>query len=103
MAHEIFEQPEFARLQLDGPGRRASRTGQQIHLEIADRKARLWPRSGAAARQRLQAGDQLGEGEGLGQVVVGARLEADHALVDLTEGAQDSGSAPSRGGPQRLG
>ena len=43
---------------------------------------------GAAAKQRPQAGEQFGEPEGLGQVVVGACVEADDGVELVGAGSQ---------------
>ena len=62
-----------------GPVRAA---GADIHPEVAVAQGRgvRWVAAGA---DRAQAGGQLGEAERLGQVVVGARVEAVHPVRDV--------------------
>ena len=42
-----------------------------------------------AADERLHAGEQFGKREGLGEVIVAAALQAEHAVVDGGAGAED--------------
>jgi hypothetical protein len=56
------------------------RDGVELEVVEAQHVALVLP--AAAAQQRLEAGEQLLEREGLGQVVVGAGLEARDAVVD---------------------
>ena len=58
--------------------------------------------AGSAAQQGLDAGQQLGEGEGLDQVVVAAGLEAAHAVVHGVARAQDEHGSPHAAAAQRL-
>ena len=46
-------------------------------------------RADAAARQRLDAGEQLRESVGLGQIIVAAGAQSLHAVVDLAERRED--------------
>ena len=50
-----------------------------------------------AAGQGLEAGQQLGEGEGLDQVVVAPAPQALHPVVHLAEGAEDEDRGPAPG------
>jgi hypothetical protein len=54
-----------------------------------------------AADERLEAGEQLREGEGLGEVIVAAGLESFHAVVHAGAGAEDEHWHPRAFGPQR--
>ena len=55
----------------------------------------------AAARDRLQARQQLGEGERLHQVVVATRLQPLHAVVDAVAGAEEQHRRGHLGAAQR--
>src|SRR5262249_61344998 len=70
VADEIFEHLELARQELDLLAAAAHRAGDEIELEIVDPQHRLLDHGGAAPRQRLDARQQLGEGERLDQVDV---------------------------------
>ena len=70
------------------PARLAVRDNE-VELEIADAQHGLAHHRGAASRQRLDAREQLGEGERLDQIVVAAGAQAAHAIVDLAERADD--------------
>src|SRR5271156_6077561 len=75
--HQILEQPEFARLQRDlfaGPRDLVRQTVEREFADAVDRVLRRALR--AATRQRLDAGEQLGEGVGFGEIVVAARAQA---------------------------
>src|ERR1700685_1453531 len=64
--HQIFEQPEFARLQDDLFCAARDLVRQPVEGQIGDSQHRLLRRAlGAAARQRLDPGKELGEGVGL--------------------------------------
>ena len=62
---------------------------QPVELEVGDPIDRLLAAAAAAARQHLDARQQLGERIGLGQVVVAAGAQALDAVVDLAERGQD--------------
>src|SRR5580658_4360897 len=88
--HQIFEEPEFARLQDDFLGRARDLVRQPVEREVGDAQDRLLRRAfGAAARQRLHPGQQLRESVRLGQIVVAAGAQALDAVVDLAERGQN--------------
>ena len=89
MAHQIFEQAEFARLQRDVASGAAHRMRQPVEFQIAGAVDRLGLARTGAAAQHLDAGEQFREGVGLGQVVVAAGAQAGDAVVDLAERRQD--------------
>src|SRR5581483_394442 len=89
VAHEVFEEGELARLQFDLFAGAGDFAGEQIQLEIADREAVGLGGVGGAADERLDAGEQFGEGEGFGEVIVAAGLEAFDAVVHGGLGAED--------------
>src|SRR5262249_3031301 len=94
------------------------------HLELAQGQGDLHPGAGGAAggqgapqaggpqhrlgvgldaaQQDAQAGQQLGEGEGLDQVVVGAGVQAGDAVLDgVASGQDENGRGPAR--PAQVG
>src|SRR5215475_8815297 len=64
VAHEIFEDLEFPRQELDVAAAAAHRPRYEIHLEIADAQHRLLHDGGAASRQRFDPREQFGESKG---------------------------------------
>src|SRR5882757_4994424 len=82
MLHQIFEQAEFARLERQLVLAACDAMGEPVELEIADTVERVLGRTAAAARQHLDAGQQLGEGIGFWQIVVAAGTKALDAVVD---------------------
>ena len=62
---------------------------QQIDREIADGEARRLGRPRGAPDERLDAREELCERERFGQIVVAARLQAAHAVVDGALRAED--------------
>ncbi|MNJ56770.1 hypothetical protein D3C77_523330 [compost metagenome] len=89
VAHQEFQQLKLARLQVDLLALAMHGAGDQVHLQVADLEHRLHPAGLAAARQGLDAGDQLGQGVGLDQIVVGPRLQARDAVLDLAQRRQE--------------
>src|SRR5208283_1934035 len=60
--HQIFEQPEFARLQDDFLGSAGDFMRQPVERQVGDPQDRFLRRAlGTAARQRLHSGQELGE------------------------------------------
>ncbi|MDR9158743.1 hypothetical protein FEP45_03792 [Burkholderia multivorans] len=83
-----FEQPEFARGQIEHAVVRIGDPADLVERERAvphDGRAA----AGAAPRQRAHARLELVQRERLGHVVVGAEIEPFHALVDAVGGGQD--------------
>ena len=104
MAHQIFEQLELPRLQVDrlaaapyGGGRAGPSPDRATSSRVGCLRRRL-----PTPKQRLDAGEQLGEGVGLDQIVVAARFQALHPVVDLAQGAQDQDRGRDLRRPQRL-
>src|ERR1039458_8907113 len=64
IAHEVFEQGELARLQLDLLAPALHVAGEQIQGQVTDDEAGGLGGLGRAANERLDARQQLGEGEG---------------------------------------
>jgi hypothetical protein len=86
VAREELEQVELAAGEPEvAPG--APRDPRaRVELDVADgQRAR---RRGAPAQQRVQPGGDLLDGERLDDVVVGALLQREHAVVDLVAGRQ---------------
>ena len=54
-----------------------------------------------AAKERADTGDEVGEGERLGQIIVGAQPEALHPIVDCGRGREHEHPATGTGGDDR--
>src|SRR2546428_3245683 len=85
--HEQLEQGELLRGEGDRPAAAAYLAAGDVHLEVRHAIERRRERR-AAARQRLEPCNELAEGEGLRQVVVGAGLEPAHPVVQGIERRQ---------------
>src|SRR5271165_4080947 len=80
-AHEIFEELEFPRQEIDRSAGAANLALDQIHLDVArpqPRRARI----AAASQERLDPRGQFANVEGLDEIVVAAGLQAVDPLVD---------------------
>ena len=98
-AHQVLEHLELARQQLDPPLSAAGGAGDQVELEVgADEPGLLGPGFGRAAQDRFEAGGELDVGEGLDHVVVGAGVQAAHALVDRAHRGQEDRGGVDAGG-----
>src|SRR5581483_9859779 len=93
VAHELLEEGELLGGEEDllpVPGDQALHRveGEVAHLEDHRALARV------PAGDGPEAGEELGEGEGLGEVVVGAGVEAGHPIVDGIPGRQHHHGRP---------
>src|SRR3984957_19079660 len=89
MPHQIFEQAEFARLQLQLLPGAADFVRQPIELEIADPIDRLLAALAGPAGQRLDARQQFGKSVRFCQIIVAAGPQAFDPIVDLAERRED--------------
>src|SRR5437660_8414863 len=89
MAHQIFEQSEFAWLELDFFFRPMHFAFEQVHREIADDETSRFRRLSCTANESLDAGEQFRESKGFGEVIVAAGLKAADAVIDSCLGAKD--------------
>src|SRR5262245_8157157 len=80
--HEVLEQPELAWLQQDRLAGARHLVREAVEREVADDVARGLLFRRRPPRQCLDAGEQLGVGVGLGEVVVAAGAQAFDAVVD---------------------
>lgn len=85
--HEIFQQLELGWQQLDGTIIAPGGAGNEIEHERADAKRGRWRGDRRAAQQRLDAGGEFNEGEGLDEIVIAAGLQARHPFIDRAERA----------------
>ena len=93
MTQEVFEQRELAAGQGQWRSTDAHLPGGRVESEIAaGQDVRSFRRP--AASQGAEAGEQLGEGEGLDQVVVGADVEAPDPVVDRVASGQQQDRRP---------
>jgi hypothetical protein len=94
VAHQVLEEGQLLGPQVDLAAGAPHLARQEIELEVTDLESGRLRRSRGAAHEGLHPRQELGKGEGLHQVVVAARLQATHAVVDGVPGAQEEdGSA----------
>ena len=89
-AHEIFQQGEFPRQEIDQFAVAARGPLDEVHFQRADLQSRL-PRVAAPPQERFDARRQFADVERLDQVVVAARLQPIDSLVDRRERADHQG------------
>ena len=78
---EVLQQGVLSGAQLDRVAAALHRLGGGVDLQVTDRqRRRLLPVR--PAHRRPHAGQQLGPGEGLHHVVIGAHVQAAHSVVD---------------------
>jgi hypothetical protein len=86
-AQQQRQQVELLRGQVQPLLRARGAAGDQVELEVSQVQlgglCGVAVAGGAPAQQRADARQQFGEGEGLDEVVVGATLQAAHAVLDL--------------------
>ena len=80
MGEEELEQAVLGARQLDAPVAAPDVTRGRVEREVGE--AQSLRRRLDASQQRAQTREQLAQREGLDQVVVGAGIEARHAIVD---------------------
>src|SRR5438093_11924563 len=81
MPQQILEQLEFANGQVERAIAACGAAGHQIDLEVRGLQSKHLGRS-AAPQQGANARQQLGQREGLDEVIVSAQIETTHAVVD---------------------
>ena len=89
VAEEVFQEGEFPRLELDLLAAAHHLAREEIHDQIAESQPGWFRGVGGPADQSLDARQQLGEGERLGQIIVPARLQSTHPVVHRGLGAED--------------
>jgi hypothetical protein len=82
MAHEKLKKGKFSRWKCRRPLAVADAMGRKIHRDIPDSHHRSWL-AVVAAQHGSQARQQFAEFEGLYNIVVGAEVEAAHAIIDI--------------------
>src|SRR5689334_21828902 len=100
VANQILEDLEFPRQQRDEALPAADGPGHQVEFEIADAQHGLLDDGGASSRERLDPRQQFRERERLDEVVVAARPQASHTVIDLAERADDQRRRDDPGIPQ---
>ena len=88
MAHQEVEQRELLGAQGNGPPPAPHTVARHVEHEVGHVQLALPARFGRATRQRAHAGQQLGEREGLTQVIVGPGIEAADAILHLIAGRE---------------
>jgi hypothetical protein len=93
MTDEIFEEPEFARLEEDFLAGTHDPVGKPVELEVGDAVARglAPPGRPSPPRQHLDPGEELGEGIRLRQVIVASRAQPFDPVINLSERREDQG------------
>ncbi len=99
--HQIFEQCELARRQLDDGLAPGHRVRGRIEHQVTDREDGR-AGSGPAAQQGAQPGEQHDERERLGHVVVGAQIQRVGLVVLAVLGGEHQDRHPVLGFAQRL-
>ncbi len=89
MAREDLEQVELAPGESEVAAAERRDLAPGVDDEVAD-EVRPGDVGAAATQQRVQPRGELGEREGLDEVVVGAGLQAPHPVVDLVAGGEDA-------------
>src|SRR5690242_13761040 len=87
-AHQIFEQAELLRLEVDRLAGAADRPLQQVHLEIGGPQHGLRLADRRAPQQSRNPRQELRKGERLDQVVIGAGIETLDAVVYARHGGE---------------
>ena len=75
MAYQHFQQSEFLGQKVNRLARTPGLTRHQVELQIGHAQGGFHPLHRWAAGQSVDADQKLGKGEGLGQIVVAARLQ----------------------------
>ncbi|MNS97843.1 hypothetical protein D3C72_1321920 [compost metagenome] len=88
MAHQVFEQTKFARLQGDLPVGARHAHGAHVEHQVGHLQLRRFGHGCGAPQQRFDARQQFIDGERFRQVIVAAAAQAAHALVDAGQGRQ---------------
>jgi len=83
--HEVFQQQELARLQVDLLPAARGGARQEIKLQVTNAELRDDGVRAIATRQRIDARQQLGEGIGLGKIIIATDPQALHAVIDLAK------------------
>ena len=102
VAQQEGQQRELPRLEFDRPSRAGDLAGDQVQCDVTCREPRGLGGGGGPADERLHAGEQLGEGEGLREVVVSPRLQAAHPVVHRALRAQEENWHAAAVGAQAL-
>ena len=87
MAEEELEEPELGGRELDVLPVAADLVAGEVHLDRAGVEPRL-DRIGRATPEGAETREEFVEGERLGEVVVGAGVEAADAVLDLVAGGE---------------
>ena len=101
MTKQILEEIELACGQIQGPPVACRTTRNEVDLQIG----RLQPQDvggAAAAQQRADPGEELRQGEGFDEVVVGTQIKAEHPIVDAVARRQNQHGRLDVAFPQRL-
>src|SRR5262249_8823663 len=85
VVHQVLQQPEFLRLHLDTLAAARDRALEAVQLEVSDTQHRLALGDRRPARERVHAGQELGESEWLDEIVIGPCLQPLYAVIDAAQ------------------
>jgi hypothetical protein len=102
VANQVFEQRELPRPQVQRFPSAGDAPRQQIQHQVLNRQRRRFRRAGRATNQRLDPGQQFGECERFGEVVVAASLKAADAVVHASSSAENQDRRRDTAAPQLL-
>jgi hypothetical protein len=88
VAHEGFEEFEFAGAEVDLSAAARGDAGSDVEGKVADAEED-GAGFAASAGEGLEAGDDFAHGEGFGDVIVGTCVEAFDALIDFAAGGEE--------------
>ena len=97
--HEQLEQVELGLGELERAAAAGGGAAERVEHEVADLERVVVAGDAGAAHQRAQARAQLVERERLHEVVVGAGVEAGHAVGHLVAGGEHEDGHLRRRGP----
>src|SRR5436190_9972761 len=89
VAHQEFEEREFAGLEFDLLAGASHFAGEKVEGQVGNGQAGRFGRFGGATNRRLDAGEQLGKSERLDEIIIAAGLQAFDAIVDGGFGTED--------------
>src|SRR5215472_7262265 len=89
VSRQIRQEAKLSRQQFDFSTATTRHSSEQIDLQIADTQHRFLDDGGAATGEGIDARQHFAERKRLDQIVVAARTQTAHAIVDFTQRAQD--------------
>src|ERR1700690_1200974 len=88
MLHQVFEQPKFARQQLDLDSTPHDRTGEQVYFQIRDLENGLDRQMRTSTSQCGDTRQKLCKGKWLDQIIIRARIQPVHPVIHTAQRRQ---------------